>query len=133
MLNAKASPSECQLPECVYRAPDCSLPLAELHSLRLTFSLRLSCRCFSFQISDFFFFMERCLFSVLGILCLPQFFSARQSQVKTNVTPKATQLNPNKTTKFLTSSSVLIIYQNTSLSMLQNDDIYRNHTNNLEN
>lgn len=81
----------------------------------------------------FFFFMERCLFSVLGILCLPQFFSARQSQVKTNVTPKATQLNPNKTTKFLTSSSVLIIYQSTSLSMLQNDDIYRNHTNNLEN
>lgn len=38
MLNAKASPSECQLPECVYKAPDCSLPLAELHSLRLLVS-----------------------------------------------------------------------------------------------
>lgn len=63
MLNAKASPSECQLAECVYRAPDCSLPLAELHSLRLTFSLRLSCHCFSFQISDFF------LYGMLPILC----------------------------------------------------------------
>lgn len=53
MLNAKASLSECQLPDSVYRAPDCSLPLAELHSLGLTFTLRLPCHCFSFQISDF--------------------------------------------------------------------------------
>lgn len=75
MLNAKASPSECQLPECVYRAPDCSLPLAELHSLRLTFSLRLSCRCFSFQISDFFFSLWNAAYSLCLEFCVFPSFS----------------------------------------------------------
>lgn len=132
MLNAKASPSECQLPGCVYRAPYCSLPLAELHSLRLTFSLRLSCHCFSFQISDFS--LQNAAYSLCLEFCVFSSFSLPdKAKSKQNVTPKATQLNSNKATKLLTFHSVFIIYQSTSLSVLQNDDFYKNHTVNLEN